>query len=100
MYQRRWCDDFLSENDALYGNDKRTRIVVISDDPEEEIKIIKKREGKKITWIPEKYGENLNWKEKLKNNKATNVIIDLDEERNNEVYNQLEEMIDYDHDGT
>ena len=100
MYQRRWCDDFLSENDALYGNDKRTRIVVISDDPEEEIKIVKKREGKKITWIPEKYGENQNWKEKLINNKATNVIIDLDEERNNEVFNQLEEMIDYDHDGT
>ena len=82
---------------ALYGNSEFSRVVIIGKDQSETYQIIDKIKQNcgvenvdKIFWIQEPYRDNEDWVKIMKENEATNVLIDSGDEANDrDVYEKL-----------
>ena len=74
---------------ALYGDDPRTRVLVISMDHSHQIKEIKRKIAN-IKWIGEAYQKFRSWKTLLKFHQITNVILDCSsQDQNDEIFEEL-----------
>ena len=85
----RWFDlfDITDEYHAIYGDDCRTKVLVLSDLKNSENKV---KEINSIKWVFEPYIKFKDWKEVVKCYNPTNIVIDCNSETiNKEVYNDL-----------
>ena len=93
--------DVNDKKHARYGNDPRTRLVIIAKNPEAKKVQMQKSLSEqfqlsddKITWIPENYSETKEWAKILRDRAATNVLIDTDGgDTDSKVYQHLKDAL-------